>query len=280
MGEPPDLQLPRPTRWPAWAVAASVALHGMALAVLVLLFTAPHAPQSASRFLGLLPVAPSPASRTVLALPPPLSAVPMVGTVPSDSRPESPTSPHISEVPDATASTSVALDSLATGESRDARHPATWPSLASGLLWDLRPPPPLMVSRTHAERTDSAVKAILEHYLDSLAALPGGGRLLPPAWKATIGGQEYGLDGNYVTVAGLKIPAFVLGLIPLPVGGNESEALDKAGWMRAQDYELAMPRDAARADQEAQIKAIRERLAAEQELRQRQRVPPPEVKAE
>ena len=137
-----------------------------------------------------------------------------------------------------------------------------------------------MVSRTHAELTDSAVKAILNHYLDSLAALPGGGQLLPPTWKATIGGQDFGLDGNFVTVAGLKIPAFVLGLIPLPAGGNESEALDNAGWMRAQDYELAMPRDAARADQKEQIKAIRERMAAERELRQNQRARPAEGSAE
>ncbi len=280
MGEPPDLQLPRPTRWPAWAIAASIALHGMALAVLILLFAPPLERPQAGRFLGLLPVASSPASRTVFALPPPPSSTVIVGTASSMSRPASPTSPVYSGTIDSTAATRVALDSLATWEARDVTRPATWPSLASGLLWDLRPPPPVMVSRTHAERTDSAVKAILDHYLDSLAALPGGGRLLPPTWKANIGGQEYGLDGNYVTVAGLKIPAFVLGLIPLPVGGNESEALDKAGWMRAQDYELAMPRDAARAYQEAQIKAIRERLAAEQELQRRQRVPPAEVKAE
>lgn len=127
-----------------------------------------------------------------------------------------------------------------------------------------------MVSRSHAELTDSAVKALFDHYLDSLAALPNGGRVLPPAWKATIGGQEFGLDGTYVTVAGLKIPAIVLGLIPLPVGGNESEALDNAGWMRQQDYDLAMPREAAAADQEAEAKAIRKRKAAEAELRRKQ----------
>ena len=280
MGAPPDLQLPRPTQWPAWAFAASVALHGMALAALILLFAAPHKRPPAGRFLGLLPVAASPASRTVIALPPPPSSMAIVGAAPIMSRPEVPASARLFASPDSTGLTRVALDSLATWGARDATRPATWPSLASGLLWDLRPPPPVVVSRTHAERTDSAVKAILDHYLDSLAALPGGGRLLAPTWKANIGGQEYGLDGNYLTVAGVKIPAFVLGLIPLPVGGNESEALDKAGWMRAQDYELAMPRDAARADQEAQIKAIRERLAAEQELRQRQRVPPGEVRAE
>jgi len=137
--------------------------------------------------------------------------------------------------------------------------------------------PPPIVSRTQGELTDSAVKALIYRYLDSLAALPGGGKVLPPSWKATIGGQEFGLDGNYVTVAGVKIPALVLGLIPLPVGGNESEALDNAGWMRQEDYNLAMPRDAIAADQEAEIKAIRKRKAAEQELRRRQMEedPPP-----
>jgi len=137
--------------------------------------------------------------------------------------------------------------------------------------------PPPIVSRTLGELTDSAVKAIIYRYLDSLAALPGGGKALPPSWKATIGGQEFGLDGSYVTVAGVKIPALVLGLIPLPVGGNESEALDNAGWMRQEDYNLAMPRDAIAADQQAEIKAIRKRKAAEQELRRRQmeEAPPP-----
>ena len=74
-----------------------------------------------------------------------------------------------------------------------------------------------------------------------------------------------------MTVAGVKIPALLLGLIPLPVAGNESKALDKGAWMRAQDYELALPRQAAAADQREQAKAIRERTADERELRQRQK---------
>jgi hypothetical protein len=168
--------------------------------------------------------------------------------------------------------------------SRSAREPigarlrtAPQPTLGSGVLWDRRLAPASIVGRSHSERTDSAVKAVINHYLDSLAALPNGGRLLPPAWKATIGGEEYGLDGSYITVAGLKIPAILLGLIPLPVGGNESEALDNAGWMRQEDFDLAMPRDAIAADQQAEIKAIRKRKAAEQELRRRQmdEGPPP-----
>lgn len=128
--------------------------------------------------------------------------------------------------------------------------------------------------RTHAERTDSAVKAIIQHYLDSLAALPNGGRVMPPSWKGTIGGREYGIDAQWVTIAGARIPSMLLALLPMPGGGNEWKVLDKGEWMRAQDYELALPRQAAAADQREQAKEIRERMAAEQRLNQTQRETP------
>jgi hypothetical protein len=141
-------------------------------------------------------------------------------------------------------------------------------------LWDRRTGTQTLFGRTHAELTDSAVKAILNHYLDSLAALPGGGRLLPPSWKATIGGREYGIDGQWITVAGVRIPSLILALIPLPNGGNESKALDVQGRMRVEDYRLAMPRDAAATDQREQAKLIRERMEAERELNRKQRLVP------
>jgi hypothetical protein len=153
----------------------------------------------------------------------------------------------------------------------DQQPSAPWRAFGSGLLWDRRAPAAPDVARTHAELTDSAVKAIINHYLDSLAALPGGGRVLPPSWKATIGGREYGLDGRFITVAGVKIPSLILGLIPFPNGGNESKALDVGARMRAQDYQLALPRAAAAADQREQVREIRERAEAERELNRKQR---------
>jgi len=146
----------------------------------------------------------------------------------------------------------------------------SWRSLGTGQLWDRRPPTAAGVPRTHAELTDSAVKAIINNYLDSLAALPGGGRVLPPSWKATIGGREYGLDGQWITVAGVRIPSLILALIPFPNGGNESKALDVQGRMRAQDYQLALPRAAAAADQREQIKEIRAREEAERDFTRQQ----------
>ena len=134
----------------------------------------------------------------------------------------------------------------------------------------------MAADRTHAERTDSAVKAIIRHYLDSLAGLPGGGAMLLPSWTATIGGKDYGLDQQFITVAGVKLPSLLLLLIPLPVTGNQSEALDKTGMMRAEDYEMAMPREAAAADRREQAREIRARKAAEQELRRKQQDTPVE----
>jgi len=130
------------------------------------------------------------------------------------------------------------------------------------------------MARTHAERTDSAVKAIITHYRDSLAALPNGGRVMPPSWKGTIGGRAYGLDAQWLTIAGARIPSMLLAFLPMPGGGNEWKVLDKGEWMRAQDYELALPRQAAAADQQEQAKAIRERMAAEQRVNRAQRETP------
>jgi len=276
VGEPRDLQLPRPSRWPAWALATSIALHGAVLAALVLLFAPLQEREAGPVLPGLTrPVGTVP--RRFVALPPTgMAALPPPGfTTPSppDAAVRSPDSAAAEAAQPPDAST----DSVFAWQTSNAGRRVAWPSFGSGLLWDRRPVPPLMRSRTHVELTDSAVKAIIQHHLDSLAALPGGGQVLPSAWNATIGGQEYGLDGKFITVAGLRIPALVLGFIPLPVAGNESEALDKAGWMRAQDYELAMPRDAIAADQKAEAKAIRRRMAAEHELRrtQMEETPPP-----
>lgn len=279
MSRPRELQLPRPAGWPPWAVAASVAVHLALLAVLTLLYV-PARRSGERHLLVALTARPAAAPHAVPAIPPSEagSAAPSSGLrSPTSARPApASSSPGVVPPDDPVTPT----DPAAAWPPTAARGAIPWRSLGSGVLWDRRPTAPVLDVRTHAELTDSAVKAIIQHYLDSLAALPGGGAMLLPAWKATIGGQEYGLDGTYITVAGFKIPALVLGLIPLPVAGNESKALDKGAWMRTQDYELALPRQAAAADQREQVKALREQVAAERELRRRQRVPPLEATVE
>lgn len=274
MRRPPDLQLPRPPRWPPWAIATSVVLHLAALVALILLFVPAQRLREGHLLVSLSPQQHS-QPRQVLAEPPPSTDR---ASLP-EAAPPLPT-PTPSRAMDnrffvaPTPLGGIPSDSAPSWMAPDEELAFPWPSLGTGLLWDRRAPTEPGVGRTHAQMTDSAVKAIINHYLDSLAALPGGGRLLLPWWKATIGGQEFGLDGQWLTVAGVKIPSLILALIPFPNGGNESKALDVGGRMRAQDYQLALPRAAAAADQREEVKAIRERNAAEQELNRKQREPP------
>lgn len=275
MGEPRSVLPPAPRRWPAWAYAASIALHLAAL-LAVMESLAPRQLATRRHLLVALEYREQAAPRSV---PVPRGAAPPA-TPAAQTTPPRP-GPTISPSADTAAVAQVplrpfapALDTLAAWDLPTTSTPLALPSLGSGVLWDRRPPAPVLLHRTHAELTDSTVKAMIHHYLDSIAALPGGGRILPPSWKATIGGQEFGLDGNFITVAGIKIPALVLGLIPLPAGGNESEALNKGAWMRAQDYELTLPRQAAAADQREQAAAIRARMEAERELNRRQQGSP------
>jgi len=278
VSRPRDLQLPRPAGWPPWAVAASVVLHLAALGVLVLLFVPSE--QATENHL-LSPLATRPPRREVLIAllptPNPLPSPPGTRS-PLPSTPPGPVDDRRVVAP--TPAGGAPSDTAPAWAAPDQEPASSWRALGSGVLWDRRAPAASEMARTHAELTDSAVKAIINHYLDSLAALPGGGRLLPPSWKGMIGGREYGIDGQWITVAGVKIPSLILALIPMPNGGNESKALDVQGRMRAQDYELALPRQAAAVDQREQIKALREQVAAEQELRRRQRVPPLEATVE
>lgn len=274
MGKPPDLQLPRPPAWPPWAIATSVALHLAVLAALALLFVPLRQQEGRHLLVSLAPQLRS-APRNVTMVPPPADTVfSSPSSSPQSVSPSLPLGDAERPVLDPARSGGISVDSIPAWIRPAAGDATRWPSLESGLLWDRRPLPQVGLRRTHAQLTDSAVKAIINHYLDSLAALPGGGAMLPPSWKATIGGQEFGLDGRFVTVAGVKVPSLLLLLIPLPVTGDESKALDKAGMMRADDYEMALPREAAAADQREQAKAIRARKAAEQELRRAQRAPP------
>jgi hypothetical protein len=273
-GTPPDLQLPRPPRWPPWALATSVVLHLAALGVLILLFVPGERP-TGSHLLRSLSTRPPPQNREVLValLPAPTPASPpATARSPSASTPSVPVDDRLFVTP--TPADGVASDTAPAWAVPGQQPASPWRAFGSGVLWDRRAPAVPGAARTHAELTDSAVKAVINHYLDSLAALPGGGRLLPPSWKATIGGREYGIDGQWITVAGVKIPSLILALIPMPNGGNESKALDVQGRMRAQDYQLSLPRAATAAEQREEIRKIREREAAEHELNQQQREAP------
>jgi hypothetical protein len=127
------------------------------------------------------------------------------------------------------------------------------PGLAEGRLW-VRPlplPPKELAERLtqekHVELVDSAVTAIVQAYLDS----------------------------SHIYVAGLKIPAAVLALLPIP-GGN----LDQN---RAYNHLMEMRSDLYYAAQQSQnlqefrqmIRDMRLRKEREEEFKRNQRTAPP-----
>src|SRR5204862_53876 len=100
----------------------------------------------------------------------------------------------------------------------------TGPGLADGQLW-VRPlplPPKDLakrLSKSHVELVDSAVTAIVQGYLDSIANEPAARNAGLPSWTKDIAGKKFGIDGKNIYIAGLKIPAVVLALLPIS-GGN------------------------------------------------------------
>lgn len=132
------------------------------------------------------------------------------------------------------------------------------------------------VRRSHGQLVDSAVTAIVQAYLDSLALEPGAARAQLPSWVTEVGGKQFGLDAKYIYVAGLKIPSAVLALIPFPQG-NVDQALANR---RLQDLRADLYQAAQRAENTAEFKKairdIRERKEQEEEFERNRRTPPGE----
>ncbi len=166
-----------------------------------------------------------------------------------------------------------------TGTGRPGSSRRIAPQLANGKLWVepmLLPPKELAarLRRSHAELVDSAVASLIQAFLDSIAADPSSRGMALPNWTTTLAGKKFGLDSRNIYVAGLKIPAAVLALLPLP-HGNESQAFDRSGWLYA-DLRAASARAANVEDFKHAIRDIRERKESEREFARNQRLPPQE----
>jgi hypothetical protein len=156
------------------------------------------------------------------------------------------------------------------------------PDYGNGVLW-VRPVPisPEVIARRleaeHFEHVDSAVTAIMQAFLDSLAAEPGSGQVRMPEWTTTVAGSKFGLDSKYIYIAGLKIPAAVLALLPLPQGN-----IDQArAYNHLMDLRADIERAARRADNMDEFKRviaeIRERKQRERDFERAQRETPPPI---
>ena len=267
--EPPDLTLPRPRR----QRLSTIVLAGSVLLHVVLFLTL--------RVSGRLPQLPPrrPPGLTIIDLPPlPSPSTPTTPTrgapaIPGTDRPTRVAPAPLetaSEIPPPSAADSTPLP---TGPGR------LGPGYARGRLW-VRPlplPPRELarrLTRSHEALVDSAVTAVIQAFLDSAATDSSPAAL--PSWTTNIAGTKFGLDSKYLYIAGLKIPAAILALLPLPSGSNESRAFDRSGEMY-QDLRRAAQRSATLDEFKDAIREIRERKDQEREFEKNRRTPPSET---
>jgi len=260
----------------AIAVAVSLALHSLLFLVV-------------SR--GWLPTVPERAP-SLIALPPPgpeqERTSPVRFYVPRiqqgrGQRPE-PLPPVRPEPPDS-ARPSVPIADLAAPDTNAVpRTPAgrIGPALGDGRLW-VRPlplPPRALAQRlrpSHAQLVDSAVTAIVQQYLDSIAHEPGADQVKLPDWTTTIAGSKFGLDSRNIYIAGLKIPAAVLALLPIPASGNQQTALDHNGEWIAEDLRRAAQRAATIDEFKRAVRDLRAEKKRQHDLEEAQRESPDSI---
>lgn len=288
MRAPLRLGLPRERRagWPA--LAASVLAHAVVLAVVVSVVRVRVSlvtPESRVRMVELPvyrePARPRPMAPSVAQQPPETTSPARQVATPAER-------PGVAQraVPDSSGavrdSSGAAPGAEPEGGTGGVPAGRIGAALASGKLW-VRPlplPPRELAARLTGdagEMPDSVVSRVIQVFLDSLAADPSSRGAQLPSWTTNIAGAKFGLDSKWIHVAGLRIPAALLALLPIPFGGNEQRAFDRSEWLY-EDLRQASQRSGNLAEFKTTIREIRERKEAEREFERNRRTPPPSDK--
>ncbi|MDQ2667893.1 MAG: hypothetical protein M3Z05_18040 [Gemmatimonadota bacterium] len=120
--------------------------------------------------------------------------------------------------------------------------------------------------KTHAERVDSAVRASIYAYNDSVAKAHGLAGRAPGDWTVEKNGQKWGIDGSKIYLGKFAIPSAVLAALPIRIQGNPGETIaDRLVTTRRAD--LLLHADAQLHDDEFRtaVKRIRERKDKERQ---------------
>ncbi len=117
---------------------------------------------------------------------------------------------------------------------------------------------------THAARVDSAVRAKLLAFIDTIPADSFATPQVRP-WVTEINGQKWGVDGSWVYLGGLKLPTILLALLPLPQGNyQQAREAQELARIREQIIQAAWQAQ-TNADFRRYVREIRERKDRERE---------------
>lgn len=155
------------------------------------------------------------------------------------------------------------------------------PAFGAGLIW-IAPLPlspqeiaRLLAGRTQEALTDSAIASLTQKYIDAMAEEMRNAPPAIPSWTTKIGGQEVGVDSRWIHLGPLKIPTFLLAMLPINVQANPTEAAmaRKLDMMR-RDLLTAGRRAANLEEFKRAVKALREQKEAERDFERNRRTPP------
>lgn len=160
-------------------------------------------------------------------------------------------------------------------------EPRISPRYGAGLIW-VEPLPftpreiaAMISGRSERELVDSAVAALTQRYLDAMAEELRDRPPALPSWTTTVGDQTVGIDSRWIHLGPLKVPTFLLALLPINVQPNPTQAamVRKLNSMR-EDLLTAGRRAANLAEFKQAVEALRAQKAAEVEFERNRRTPP------
>ena len=125
------------------------------------------------------------------------------------------------------------------------------------------------VPKSHAQRVDSAVKATIYAFNDSVARARANAGRQPGDWTFEKGGQKWGVDGSRIYLGKFAIPSAVLAALPIKIQGNPGESIaDRLSGSRRAD--VLLHADSREHDEE--FKTAVQRIRARKDAERRERL--------
>jgi hypothetical protein len=126
--------------------------------------------------------------------------------------------------------------------------------------------------KTHAQRVDSAVHAMIYAYNDSVERAAAAAGRKPGDWTFEKNGQKWGVDGNKIYLGKFAIPSAVLAALPLKIQGNPGEMIaDRLVTTRRADLMMHAQSQFHDDEFKSAVKRIRERKDRERREREESR---------
>jgi hypothetical protein len=163
---------------------------------------------------------------------------------------------------------------------------ALQPRVGDGLAW-VAPRPPLPAEVADAiygapENRDSVVARRLRAMVDSLNEVLDEERRerRQPSWTTQVAGSTFGIDSQYIHVAGIKIPTAALALLPirLPEGNYDEQMRSRHLQQMREDIMQAAARTQNYQDFRRYVRELRARKEAEREAAKRRQQRPDTTK--